>query len=30
LMPHPERASEIILGSNDGKRVFESMLNWHK
>ena len=30
LMPHPERASEIILGSNDGKRMFESMLNWHK
>ncbi|MDM7919319.1 MAG: phosphoribosylformylglycinamidine synthase subunit PurQ [Methanosarcina sp.] len=25
LMPHPERASESILGSDDGRRVFESM-----
>jgi phosphoribosylformylglycinamidine synthase I len=27
LMPHPERASEIILGSADGRRIFESILN---
>jgi phosphoribosylformylglycinamidine synthase len=26
LMPHPERASEIILGSDDGRGVFESIL----
>ncbi len=26
LMPHPERASEIILGSADGLGVFESIL----
>jgi phosphoribosylformylglycinamidine synthase len=26
LMPHPERASERILGSDDGRRVFESLL----
>jgi phosphoribosylformylglycinamidine synthase I len=25
MMPHPERASELILGSADGKRVFESL-----
>jgi phosphoribosylformylglycinamidine synthase len=24
LMPHPERASEAILGSTDGRRLFES------
>lgn len=29
LMPHPERASENILGSNDGKRIFESLLQHH-
>jgi len=28
LMPHPERASEKILGSDDGRKMFESMLNW--
>ncbi|MFZ2499586.1 phosphoribosylformylglycinamidine synthase subunit PurQ [Methanosarcina sp.] len=28
LMPHPERASESILGSDDGLRVFESMVNY--
>ena len=28
LMPHPERASELILGSDDGLRVFESMMNY--
>lgn len=30
LMPHPERASESILGSDDGRKMFESMLNWLK
>jgi len=30
LMPHPERAAEVILGSktNDGYRIFESILNY--
>jgi phosphoribosylformylglycinamidine synthase I len=27
LMPHPERASEKILGSEDGGLIFESILN---
>ncbi|WP_372634561.1 phosphoribosylformylglycinamidine synthase subunit PurQ [Fodinibius sp.] len=26
MMPHPERAVESILGSDDGKRIFESAL----
>lgn len=26
LMPHPERASEAILGSEDGRYIFESIL----
>ncbi|NLH98154.1 MAG: phosphoribosylformylglycinamidine synthase subunit PurQ [Chthonomonadales bacterium] len=26
MMPHPERASESILGSADGRRIFESVL----
>jgi phosphoribosylformylglycinamidine synthase len=26
LMPHPERASETILGGTDGRLIFESML----
>jgi len=26
MMPHPERACEKILGSEDGKRIFESMI----
>jgi phosphoribosylformylglycinamidine synthase I len=26
MMPHPERASEIILGSEDGKKIFASMI----
>jgi phosphoribosylformylglycinamidine synthase len=30
LMPHPERASEIILGSDDGRGVFESILAGEK
>ena len=25
LMPHPERASEPALGSDDGKWIFESL-----
>jgi len=28
LMPHPERASEEMLGSVDGKLVFESLIHW--
>jgi phosphoribosylformylglycinamidine synthase len=27
LMPHPERASEKILGSEDGRLIFESILH---
>ncbi len=27
MMPHPERAMENILGSEDGKPIFESILN---
>ena len=26
LMPHPERACELLLGSDDGRLVFESMM----
>lgn len=26
LMPHPERASEALLGSADGRRIFESVI----
>jgi phosphoribosylformylglycinamidine synthase subunit PurQ / glutaminase len=26
MMPHPERASEALLGSNDGLKIFESLL----
>jgi phosphoribosylformylglycinamidine synthase I len=26
MMPHPERASERILGSEDGKKIFDSMV----
>jgi phosphoribosylformylglycinamidine synthase len=26
LMPHPDRASEEILGSADGRFIFESMI----
>lgn len=26
LMPHPERASELILGCDDGKAIFESLI----
>lgn len=28
MMPHPERASERILGSVDGRAIFESVLEW--
>jgi phosphoribosylformylglycinamidine synthase len=28
LMPHPERASEGLLGSADGRLIFESLLQW--
>lgn len=28
MMPHPERASEKILGSQDGKIIFQSMINY--
>src|SRR5436190_12725865 len=28
LMPHPERASETLLGSADGRLVFESLIKW--
>jgi phosphoribosylformylglycinamidine synthase len=30
LMPHPERASEILLGSEDGKLIFNSILQHAK
>jgi phosphoribosylformylglycinamidine synthase len=26
MMPHPERCAESIIGSGDGRRVFESVL----
>lgn len=26
MMPHPERASEGVLGSTDGKKIFDSMI----
>ncbi|MBI4341221.1 MAG: phosphoribosylformylglycinamidine synthase subunit PurQ [Candidatus Omnitrophica bacterium] len=29
MMPHPERACEALLGSEDGRLVFESMLEAH-
>ena len=28
LMPHPERASESLLGSADGRLIFESVAHW--
>lgn len=28
LMPHPERASEGLLGSGDGRLIFESLISW--
>lgn len=31
MMPHPERASEAILGSTDGLKLFQSIVeNWRK
>jgi phosphoribosylformylglycinamidine synthase subunit PurQ / glutaminase len=27
MMPHPERAAELILDSNDGKKIWESVLS---
>jgi phosphoribosylformylglycinamidine synthase I len=28
LMPHPERATERLLGSEDGRLIFESLARW--
>ena len=28
LMPHPERACEPLLGSTDGRLIFESLIHW--
>lgn len=28
MMPHPERAVEALLGGEDGKRLFTSMVKW--
>ncbi len=28
MMPHPERASESVLGGDDGLRIFESMVEY--
>jgi len=28
LMPHPERACDCLLGSTDGRVIFESMIAW--
>ena len=30
LMPHPERCAEAILGGEDGRRIFESVLRWEQ
>jgi len=30
LMPHPERASEAILGCADGRAIFESIIAWQE
>ncbi|MFP4654912.1 MAG: phosphoribosylformylglycinamidine synthase subunit PurQ [Methanohalobium sp.] len=30
LMPHPERASENVLGSDDGLKIFQSMVDYIK
>ncbi|MDK2893689.1 MAG: phosphoribosylformylglycinamidine synthase subunit PurQ / glutaminase, partial [Thermotoga sp.] len=30
LMPHPERAVEELIGGEDGKKVFQSILNYLK
>ena len=26
MMPHPERAAELVLGSEDGLKIFKSMI----
>jgi phosphoribosylformylglycinamidine synthase len=28
LMPHPERASETVLGGEDGRLIFDSLISW--
>lgn len=28
LMPHPERCCETLLGSQDGRKIFQSIVNW--
>ncbi len=28
MMPHPERASEVLLGSEDGRIIFDSIIHW--
>ncbi|MEW6156969.1 MAG: phosphoribosylformylglycinamidine synthase subunit PurQ [Verrucomicrobiota bacterium] len=28
LMPHPERACEPLLGSDEGRQIFESLIQW--
>jgi phosphoribosylformylglycinamidine synthase len=28
LMPHPERASEALLGGSDGLLIFHSLIQW--
>lgn len=28
MMPHPERCAEAVLGGEDGRRVFASMVHW--
>ena len=30
MMPHPERCAETLLGGEDGKLIFESIINWHQ
>jgi phosphoribosylformylglycinamidine synthase len=30
MMPHPERASETILGSTDGLKIFGSVIYWYE
>lgn len=28
MMPHPERSMEKLIGSDDGKKIFESVITW--
>ena len=30
MMPHPERSVESIIGSENGKKIFESVISWIK